>query len=87
MHSNTSCYSRGEAGSSGQGERVWLLEIQAAAWFWGSIRETTGLPALRDCYYFSVTQSCPTLCDPMDCSMPCFPVLHHLLEFAQTHVH
>ena len=27
-------------------------------------------------------QSCPTLCDPMD-----FPVLHHLLEFAQTHVH
>ena len=28
----------------------------------------------------------PTLCDPMDCSMPSFPVLHHLLEFAQTHV-
>ena len=35
----------------------------------------------------SVTQSCPTLCDPMDCSMPVFPVLHYLLEFAQTHVH
>ena len=35
----------------------------------------------------SVTQSCPTLCDPMDCSMPDFPVLHHLLELAQTHVH
>ena len=32
-------------------------------------------------------QSCPTLCDPMDCSTPGFPVLHHLLEFAQTHVH
>ena len=29
----------------------------------------------------------PTLCDPMDCSMPSFPVLHHLLEFAQIHVH
>ena len=28
----------------------------------------------------SVTQSCPTLCDPMDCSMPGFPVLHHLPE-------
>ena len=28
-----------------------------------------------------------TLCDPMDCSMPGFPVLCHLLEFAQTHVH
>ena len=35
----------------------------------------------------SVTQSCPTLCDPMDCSTPGFPVLHHLPELAQTHVH
>ena len=34
----------------------------------------------------SVTQSCPTLCDPMDCSTPGFPVLHSLLEFVQTHV-
>ena len=32
-------------------------------------------------------QSCPTLCDPVDCSMPGFPVLHHLPELAQTHVH
>ena len=31
----------------------------------------------------SVTQSCPTLCDPMDCSTPDFPVLHHLLELVQ----
>ena len=36
---------------------------------------------------FSVTQLCLTLCDPMDCSMPDFPVLHYLLELAQTHVH
>ena len=35
----------------------------------------------------SVTQSCLTLCDPMDCSTPGFPVRHRLLEFAQTHVH
>ena len=35
----------------------------------------------------SVAQSCPTLCDPMDCSMPGFPVVHYLPEFAQTHVH
>ena len=27
-----------------------------------------------------------SLCDPMDCSMPGSPVLHHLLEFAQIHV-
>ena len=31
--------------------------------------------------------SCPTLCNPMDCSTPGSPVLHHLPEFAQTHVH
>ena len=35
----------------------------------------------------SVAQSCPTLCDPMDYSMPGFPVLHQLLELAQTDVH
>ena len=35
----------------------------------------------------SVTQSCPTLCDHMDCSMSGFPALHHLQELAQTHVH
>ena len=40
------------------------------------------------CRYCSVTQSCPTLCNPMDCSIPGFPVLHCLPEFAhQTHVH
>ena len=38
-------------------------------------------------YSFSVTESCLTLCDPMNCSMLGFPVLHHLLEFAQTHIH
>ena len=36
---------------------------------------------------FAVVQLCPTLCDPMDFSMPGFPVLHYLSEFAQTHVH
>ena len=34
----------------------------------------------------SIAKSCLTLYDPMDCSMPGFPVLHHLPEFAQTHV-
>ena len=38
-------------------------------------------------YCCSVTQSCSILCDPMDCSTPGFPVLHHLLELVQTHVH
>ena len=43
------------------------------------------------CIYVSewvrVAQSCPTLCDPMDCSRPGSPVHHQLLELAQTHVH
>ena len=37
--------------------------------------------------FSSGTQSCPTLCDPMDCRMPGFPVLHYLPEFAHTHFH
>ena len=37
--------------------------------------------------FSSVIQSCPTLCDPIDCSTPGLPVHHQLLEFIQTHVH
>ena len=37
--------------------------------------------------FSSIAQSCPILCDPMDCSMPGLPVHCQLLEFAQTHVH
>ena len=36
--------------------------------------------------FSSVAQSCPTLCDPMDYSIPGFPVHHQLLELTQTHV-
>ena len=35
----------------------------------------------------AVAQSCPTLCDPMDCSTSGFPVHHQLPELTQTHVH
>ena len=37
--------------------------------------------------FSSVVQSCPTLCNSMDCSMPGFPVHHQLPELAQIHVH
>ena len=37
--------------------------------------------------FTSVAQSCLTLCDPMNCSMPRLPVHHQLPEFTQTHVH
>ena len=39
------------------------------------------------CCYCSVTQSWPTLHNPMDCNTPGLPIPHHLPEFAQVHVH
>ena len=48
---------------------------------------------LGDCYCplscccCSVAQLCPTFCNPMDCSTPSFPFLHHLSEIVQIHVH
>ena len=48
--------------------------------------ETGSKFVLQD-QFSSVAQSCPTLCNPMDCSMPGFPVHYQLPEFTQTHVH
>ena len=55
--------------------RFWktVLAKKALAWTLNQIR--------------SVAQSCPTLCDPMNCSMPGLPVHHQLQEFTQTHLH
>ena len=44
-------------------------------------------PSPNQSQFSSVTQSCPTLCNPIDCSVPGLPVHHQLLEFTQTHVH
>ena len=41
----------------------------------------------QDLCCYSVAQSCPALCDPMDCSTPGLPVHHQLPELTQTHVH
>ena len=49
---------------------------------WKSIEE--GQQILQ---FTSVTQSCPTFCELMDCSTPGLPVHHEPLEFTQTHVH
>ena len=43
------------------------------------------LATISCCY--SVTKSCPSLCNSMNCIAPGFPVLHYLPEFAQTHIH
>ena len=47
---------------------------------------TTG-KTISSVQFSSVTQSCLTLCNPIDCSTPGFPVHHQLSEFTQTHVH
>ena len=49
--------------------------------------QADALPSEPPVQFSSVTQSCPTLCDPMNCSTPGLPVHHQLPEFTQTHVH
>ena len=52
-----------------------------------NVSSTQLLPWIWPVQFSSVAQLCSTLCDPMDYSMPGFPVQHHLPELAQTHVH
>ena len=54
---------------------------------WGRTCKASDLPLTLPRWYCSVTQSCLTLCNPMDCRTPGFWVLHYLSEFVQTHVH
>jgi len=54
---------------------------------WGSNRLNPKVTQMVWYQFSSVAQLCPTLCDPVDCSMSGFPVHHQLLELAQTHVH
>ena len=51
------------------------------------IKDAHGLFRQNSVHFSSVAQSCLTLFDPMDCSMPGLPVHHQLPEFTQTHVH
>ena len=48
---------------------------------------SSALISIHSVQFSSVTQSCPTLCDPMNHSTPGLPVHHQLPEFTQTHVH
>ena len=52
-----------------------------------SFMDPSSLPVDVSVQFSSVAQSCPTLCDPMDCSSPGLSVHHQLPEFTQTHVH
>ena len=65
---------------------IWLCGPQGLCLFNSAVVMWTR-PQMICCSCCSAAQLCPTLCDPMNCSTPGFPVLHHLLELAQTHVH
>ena len=53
--------------------------------YWKCCTAKTNIIFLKNCC--SILQSCLTLCDPMECNTPGFPVFQHLPEFIQTHVH
>ena len=55
--------------------------------FWPSWLNLEAYSSLLEHQFCSVTQSFPTLCDPMDCSMPGLPIHHQHLEIAQIYVH
>ena len=57
----------------------WLMHFK--------LLDRDGMLHLWSIQFSLVTQSCLTLCNPMDCSSPGFPVHHQLLELTQTHVH
>ena len=63
-----------------------ILPMNTQDWFtlgwiaWTSLQSSS-------VQFSSVAQTCPTLCDPMNCSMPGLPVHHQLPEFTQIHVH
>ena len=71
-------------------QKFWPLSPQGLPPSWKSLEdERTRMHSIhKQLFQFSsVAQSCPTLCDPMNCSTPGLPVHHQLLEFTQTHVH
>ena len=73
------------------------LLLNTSHYGWNTVVSGLFYASLENNFYFSkqlfsgqfssVAQSCPILCDPMDCSTPGLPVFHCLLELAQTHVH
>ena len=93
-----SSYANGLFLATGLASMSWLLSI-ALLWalgcvclfiveflFFSRYTPRTGTAGSYDSSC-SVTQSCPTLCDPMDRSTPGLPVHHQVLESTQTHVH
>ena len=65
----------------------WTLNIAVNNVMNTGVQTSIQVPGLHSVQFSSVAQSCPTLCDPMNCSTPGLPVHHQLPEFTQIHVH
>ena len=69
---------------------AWTMPIDSGSW-WPTVhyvaKESHMASVQFSVQFSSVAQSCPTLCNPMDCSTPGIPVHYQLPEFTQTHVH
>jgi len=65
------------------GQRPWWVTVHADT----RVGHDLVLDTTKCCCCYPVPQLSTIFCNHMDCSMPGFPVLHHLPEFAQTHVH
>ena len=66
---------------------TWFSTVSFCVTKAGDLLSPESRPILILPQFSSVTQSCPTLCDPMNCSTPSLPVHHKLPEFTQTHAH
>ena len=62
-------------------------ECMHGLWWWRVFQGCIKLLGFSSVQFSSIPQSCPTLCDPMNCSTPGLPVHHQLPEFTQTHIH
>ena len=71
-------------------DEVTQVKWEESSWVENYIRNgqmSQGMTQMQRVQFSSVAQSCPTLCDHMDCSTLGFPVHHQLPELAQMHVH
>ena len=64
-----------------------ILQARILEWVVMPSSRGSSMPLYSKCQFSSITQSCLTLCDPMDCSTPGLPVHHQLPELTPTHVH
>ena len=64
-----------------------MIKFKSLFYDYDKVMEILPFKWFSSVQFISVAQSCPTLCDPMNRSMPGLPVHHQLLEFTQTHVH